>query len=193
MPRCQAHQKASRICGWRPNSPLSGHAPSSVPISCARPLDAIAKPSCSSACEGWLQFLHNPLGAQSCTIVVGGFDASCRMSTSERRCSFPVAVRCIGRPAAPPAVIVAVVSPRPPMTVAWSDCVSLGYPAVEVDMQNEAFPTTAGFDPEVGRPGAHEANAVIAAFLQLVAHLVGVMAGWSRWSSLPVAGIRGDT
>jgi len=61
-----------------------------------------------------------------------------------------------------------------------SDCVSLGYPAVEVDMQNEAFPTTAGFDPEVGRPGAHEANAVIAAFLQLVAHLVGVMAGWLR-------------
>ena len=66
------------------------------------------------------------------------------------------------------------------MTMAGSDCVSLGYSAVEVDMQMEADPATAGIDPEVRALGVHEANAVIAAFLQLVAHLVGVMAGWLR-------------
>ena len=61
-----------------------------------------------------------------------------------------------------------------------SDCVSLGYPAVEVDMQMEAFAAAAGVDLEVRGLGVHEANAVIATLLQLVAHLVGVMAGWLR-------------
>src|SRR5262245_42670868 len=76
---------------------------------------------------------------------------------------------------APAAVVVIVLPPGPPMTVARSDCASLGNPAVKVQMKMEAFATAAGVDLEVRRPRIEEANAVIAALLQLVAHLVGVM------------------
>jgi len=61
------------------------------------------------------------------------------------------------------------------MTVARSNGVSLGYPAIEVDMQMEAFAAAAGVDLKVGRLGIQEANAVVPTLLQLVTHLVGVM------------------
>jgi hypothetical protein len=61
------------------------------------------------------------------------------------------------------------------MAVARADGVSLGNPTVGVDVQVEAFAAAAGVDLEVGRLSFQEANAVIPALLQLVAHLVGVM------------------
>jgi len=61
------------------------------------------------------------------------------------------------------------------MTVAWSDGVSLGYPAIKVDMQMEALAAAAGVYFEAGRLGIQEANAVVATLVQLVTHLVGVM------------------
>jgi hypothetical protein len=42
--------------------------------------------------------LHKPLGTQSCSGVVARIDESWRMRTRARRCSVPVAVRCIGGP-----------------------------------------------------------------------------------------------
>ena len=42
--------------------------------------------------------LHKPFGIQSSAGVVAGCDESCRISTSARRVSVPVAVRCIGGP-----------------------------------------------------------------------------------------------
>src|SRR5207245_10760802 len=49
--------------------------------------------------RGYRAYLHNPLGVQSDTGMPEGWDVSCRMSTSDRRFSVPVAVSFIGGPA----------------------------------------------------------------------------------------------
>src|SRR5262252_5331477 len=98
-----------------------------------------------------------------------------------RRLAWPLRlVRAISEHAitvitAPPAVVVVVASPGPPVTVAGTNCVALRYPAVEIDMQMKAFPAAAGIDPEVWRFPLQEANAVITPLLELEAYLVGIM------------------
>src|SRR5262249_9412487 len=44
------------------------------------------------------QSLHSPLGTKSALGLAGAFEAWCRINTNARRCSVPVAVRCIGGP-----------------------------------------------------------------------------------------------
>src|SRR5437899_2183613 len=83
----------------RPGSGAAGDAPPSIrtalgppAVACIRKLDNMPR-----AWDG--VYLHNPLGVQSDTGMPEGWDVSCKMSTSERRFSVPVAVSFIGGPA----------------------------------------------------------------------------------------------
>src|SRR5439155_644465 len=83
----------------RPGSGAAGDAPPSIrtalgppAVACIRKLDNMPR-----AWDG--VYLHNPLGVQSDARMPEGSDVSCKMRTSERRFSVPVAVSFIGGPA----------------------------------------------------------------------------------------------